>query len=91
MINEYGELVEVLINDDKIKVERITSNSNITDFMISDIDEYVYILDGSAILLIEDKEILLDKNSGFLIPKNTEHKVTYTSADCKWLCIFLKE
>ncbi|WP_073508192.1 cupin domain-containing protein [Streptobacillus notomytis] len=90
MINEYGELVEVLM-DDRIKVERITSNSNTTDIMISDIDEYVYILEGSAILLIDDKEILLYKDSGFFIPKNTEHKVAYTSFNCKWLCIFLKE
>ncbi|WP_064607307.1 cupin domain-containing protein [Streptobacillus moniliformis] len=90
MINEYGELVEVLM-DDKIKVERITSNSNVTDFMISDLDEYVYILEGCSKLLVGEKEIFLNKDTGFFIPKNTEHKVTYTSSDCKWLCIFLKE
>ncbi|WP_156300155.1 cupin domain-containing protein [Streptobacillus canis] len=90
MINEYGEIVEVLM-DDKIKVERITSNSNTTDFMISDIDEYVYLLEGEAKLLINEQEILLEKNSGYYIQKNTRHKVTYTSIDCKWLCVFIKE
>ncbi|QXW65508.1 hypothetical protein KX935_07000 [Streptobacillus moniliformis] len=68
MINEYGELVEVLM-DDKIKVERITSNSNVTDFMISDLDEYVYILEGCSKLLVGEKEIFLKKDTGFLYQK----------------------
>lgn len=85
MINEYGEIVEILM-DDKIRVERITSNSNVTDFMMSDIDEYVYILEGYAKLLIENEEISIKKDTGYFIPKNTKHKVTFTSSDCKWLC-----
>lgn len=68
MINEYGEKVKI-IYDDKIKVEIIESNSNITDEMISNIDEIVYILEGMAILKIENKEIKLKKSMKYLIKK----------------------
>ncbi|WP_314010851.1 cupin domain-containing protein [Pseudostreptobacillus hongkongensis] len=89
MKNEYGENVDILFNND-IKVERIESFSNTTGYMSDEKDEFVYLLEGEAILEIYGKESKLYKDSYIFIPKNTVHRVTYTSYDCRWLCIFLK-
>lgn len=90
MINEYGEIVEIL-NSKDITIERITSLGKTTNFMESKIDEIVYLLEGNAELEIENKKITLNKGDIYRIYKNTKHKVTYTSNDCKWLCIYLGE
>ena len=88
MVNEFGEKVEVLYNRE-IKVERISSFSNTTGYMSDNRDEMVYLLEGSAILEVDGKDIALKKDDNFLIHKNTVHRVKYTSDDCKWLCIFI--
>lgn len=88
MVNEFGEKVEVLYNKE-IKVERISSFSNTTGYMSDNRDEMVYLLEGSAILEVDGKDIALKKDDNFLINKNTVHRVKYTSDDCKWLCIFI--
>lgn len=89
MINEFGEFVEKLY-DEKIKIERISSFSNTTEYMIENNDEFVYLLEGKAILEINGEIIKLKKDDYYFIPKMTKHKVTYTSYDCKWFCIFIK-
>lgn len=88
MVNEFGEKVEVLYNRE-IKVERISSFSNTTGYMSDNRGEMVYLLEGTAILEVDGKDIALKKDDNFLINKNTVHRVKYTSDDCKWLCIFI--
>lgn len=90
MKNEYGEELEVLF-DEKIKIERIKSFSNTTDWMKDYNDEFVYLLEGEAIIEMNNEEYRLLKDSYIFITKNTIHRVKYTSNDCKWLCIFIKE
>lgn len=90
MINEFGEFVEKLY-DDKIIIERISSFSNVTDYMVENNDEFVYLLDGEAILEINGEKITLKKDNYYYIPKMTKHRVAYTSYDCKWLCIFINQ
>lgn len=68
MLNEYNEEVSILY-DKEVKVEIIESKSNITDEMISDIDEIVYLLDGEAILKILNEKIYLKKGMNYLIKK----------------------
>ena len=58
MVNEFGEKVEVLYNKE-IKVERISSFSNTTGYMSDNRDEMVYLLEGSAILEVDGKDIAL--------------------------------
>ena len=88
MVNEFGEKVEVLYNRE-IKVERISSFSNTTGYMSDNRGEMVYLLEGTAILEVDGKDIALKKDDNFLINKNTVHRVKYTSDDYKWLCIFI--
>ncbi|WP_308556973.1 cupin domain-containing protein [uncultured Sneathia sp.] len=78
------------IYDKEVRIERIYSNNASTDWMVQDIDELVYLLNGSAILEYTDKEIPLDKDSFEYIKKGVRHRVKSTSEDCIWLCVFIK-
>lgn len=78
------------IYDKEVRIERIYSNNASTDWMVQDIDELVYLLNGSAILEYTDKEIPLVKDSFEYIKKGVRHRVKFTSEDCIWLCVFIK-
>ena len=78
------------IYDKEVRIERIYSNNASTDWMIQDIDELVYLLNGSVILEYTDKEIPLVKDSFEYIKKGVRHRVKSTSEDCIWLCVFIK-
>lgn len=78
------------IYDKEVRIERIYSNNASTDWMVQDIDELVYLLNGSAILEYTDKEIPLFKDSFEYIKKGVRHRVKSTSEDCIWLCVFIK-
>ena len=78
------------IYDNEVRIERIYSNNASTDWMVQDIDELVYLLNGSAILEYTDKEIPLVKDSFEYIKKGVRHRVKSTSEDCIWLCVFIK-
>lgn len=78
------------IYDKEVRIERIYSNKASTDWMVQDIDELVYLLNGSAILEYTDKEIPLVKDSFEYIKKGVRHRVKSTSEDCIWLCVFIK-
>lgn len=78
------------IYDKEVRIERIYSNNASTYWMVQDIDELVYLLNGSAILEYTDKEIPLVKDSFEYIKKGVRHRVKSTSEDCIWLCVFIK-
>lgn len=78
------------IYDKEVRIERIYSNNASTDWMVQDIDELVYLLNGSAILEYTDKEIPLVKDNFEYIKKGVRHRVKSTSEDCIWLCVFIK-
>lgn len=91
--NITEEVIEVVYEDKKIKVEHITSNgvASPSDFWYDNpIDEWVSITSGEAILQLDDKEITLKTNEIYYIKSRTKHRVKYTSPDCKWLCIYIK-
>lgn len=88
-VNEYNEIVN-MIYDKEVKIEIIRSLSNVTDDMIQNHDELVILLEGQAKILIDGIEKELQKGDKLVIEKNVTHRVTYTSKDCKWLCVHLK-
>lgn len=83
-----NEVIEELFNGDDIRVERIFSNGSDTDWFMQNEDEFVYILEGNAILEYEDSEKFLIKGDFEYIPKNLKHRVKATSKNCTWLCVF---
>lgn len=90
------ELVEQLmaIPYAGLRVERITSSGQTSAWYDQDEAELVFLLEGEAHLeLIEEgksKPITLQKGDGLWIPAQRKHRVTYTSANCLWLCVFIQ-
>ena len=83
-----------LFNDNTMRVEKIRSFGEISppDFWYcQEENEFVYIVDGNARLtLFDGKEITLSKGDNYYIEKFVKHRVSFTSNDCIWLCVFTK-
>lgn len=86
------ELQETIFENGYIKIERIVSSGETTDFMKSPMDEHVFLISGNAKLEFKDREISMKAGDYILIEKNTLHRVSYTSSDpyCLWHCIYEK-
>ena len=90
------ELVEQLmaIPHAGLRVERISSSGQTSAWYDQDEAELVFLLEGEADLeLIEEgksKPISLQKGDGLWVPARRKHRVTYTSANCLWLCVFIQ-
>lgn len=82
--------IKKVLYDKKIKVEKIYSYNAKTDWETQDVDEFVYLLNGEAILEYENKEIKLKKDDFEYINKGIKHRVKSTSDDCIWLCVFMR-
>lgn len=85
------EVITILEQNDQVRIERIISTGQQSDWYNQDKAEYVILLEGKAQLAFEDnKTITLEKGDTLLIPPHQKHRVAYTSADppCIWLCVF---
>jgi len=88
------EFFEILKNDN-IRIERIVSNgqSSPKDFWYDQEEsEFVLLLEGSAIIEFEEKQVKLEKGDYLDIKANMKHRVEYTSQEEStiWLAIFYK-
>jgi len=84
--NESGdEIFENIYADKKIKIERIISTGQITpenEWLSDKQPEWVILLQGNAIIMLESKEeVLLDKGDYLFIPAGVKHRVEYTSSE----------
>lgn len=85
------ELVSILVENENIRIERIISTGQQSDWYDQTETEYVILLEGTAQLLFEnDAYLTLEKGDTLLISPHQKHRVTYTSKDppCIWLCVF---
>lgn len=93
-IKENGsELEETIYESGYIKIIRIVSSGETTDFMESPMNEHVFLVQGEAKITYEDgREITMSSGDYILIGKNTRHRVSYTSSEphCLWHCIYEK-
>ena len=89
-IPESEEILEILAQSDNIRIERILSNGQTTDWMIQDEKEFVVLLQGNATIEFDDREIHLSKGDTLMINEKEKHKVSYTSESpiCIWFCVF---
>lgn len=88
-IPENEEIITILEKRDSIKIERILSKGQTTEWMIQDKNEFVLLIQGSAIIEFEDKKIKMKKGDIVLINKGEKHRVSFTSENpyCIWLCV----
>ena len=87
------ELIEVLVQSDDVRVERILSrgHSSPDDFWYDqETNEFVLLLKGRAGLKFEDKEDVIMEAGDYLdIKAHTRHRVEWTAndEDTLWLAI----
>lgn len=88
------ELFEDIISKDGVKIQRIVSQAHTTpdnEWYDQAEDEWVIVLQGSAIIAFEDeKDVKLEVGDHLNIPAHKRHRVSWTSEDEKtvWLVVF---
>jgi len=88
-----GEVFEDIISKENIQIQRIISSPNSGDtskWYDQDTDEWVIVLQGSAIITFENKDKThLNAGDYLNIPAHTKHQVSWTTPDEKtiWIAI----
>ncbi len=90
------ELVTVLHEDERVRIERIVSTGQCSPagfWYDQQEDEFVALLAGRAVLRFADGTQTLAAGDTCLIPAGCRHRVEETSTDpaCVWLCVFTKK
>ena len=93
LVNKEDEEFTEILNSNNLRIERIVSNGQKSEkefWYDQDENEFVLILEGSAILEFENKEVSLVKGDYIDIKANTKHRVKYTSENetTIWLAVF---
>ena len=89
---ESEEFIEILKNKN-IRIERIVSNGQISpkDFWYKqEENEFVLLLEGSAIIEFEENQVSLERGDYINIKAHVKHRIKYTSKDeaTIWLAVF---
>ena len=87
------ELVEILLQTDSVRIERIVSQGNASPegfWYDQDQNEWVLLVAGSAVLEFEGNAVELLPGDHLLIPAHQRHRVKSTSLTEKtiWLAVF---
>ena len=85
------ELTTVLAQSGNIRIERIVSSGQVSDWYDQPDTEFVILLEGSARVEFESgRAVGLSTGDTLLIRPHELHRVSFTSADppCVWLCVF---
>lgn len=87
------ELTTILSENGSIRIERIISSGQTTDWLDQDEWEFVALLQGSANLeYVGGSMDALSSGDTVIIPPHKLHRVAFTSKYpcCIWLCVFWK-
>jgi cupin 2 domain-containing protein len=85
------EVTTILIENENIRIERIISAGQVSDWYDQHETEFVILLDGNAVIEYENgTSIELSKGDTLLIQPHERHRVSYTPSEplCVWLCVF---
>lgn len=86
-----AEVTDILAQSAAVRVERIVSAGQTTDWYDQHESELVALLQGEAVLAWEGgEETRLHTGDVLTIPPHKRHRVSYTSSQppCVWLCVF---
>jgi len=85
-----GETFTSLLEHKNIKINRIISSSDVKHIeYIQEEDEWLFLLEGEATLLIENEEKTLTKGETLFIPAKVPHTVLKTSNGTVWLTVHI--
>ncbi|CCZ06034.1 MULTISPECIES: cupin domain-containing protein [Culturomica] len=90
------EQFDLLIKGKHYRIDRIVSSGHSSPqgfWYDQEDDEWIMLIQGKAVLEIEDKLVELKAGDYLFLPKNCRHRVEKTSVDpaCVWLCFFAIE
>lgn len=88
------EAIELLHQNKQLKIERIVSTGQTSDWYDQPQDEWVILLQGQATLLFADQsEINLKPGDYIFIEAYKLHRVSWTNPDevCVWLALHIKK
>jgi len=85
------ELTTVLAENASVRIERIVSTGQKSDWYDQVETEFVVLLEGHAVIDFENgNNVTLKRGDTLLIKPHERHRVSYTSTEppCIWLCVF---
>jgi len=85
------EVTTILTENENVRIERIISTGQVSDWYDQTETEFVVLLEGNAIIEYENgKNFAMSKGDTLLIPPHERHRVSYTSSEppCVWFCVF---
>ena len=88
------ELTTILAEAGNVRVERIISTGQTSDWYDQDETEFVALLEGEAVIEFDDsRKVAMSKGDTIIIKPHERHRVSYTSTEppCVWLCVFWKD
>ena len=86
------ELTTIVAESSNVRIERIISTGQTSDWYDQSETEFVALLQGEARIAFEDREIALVKGDYLMIKPRERHRVSFTSSEppCVWLCVFYR-
>jgi len=86
------ELITILAENGSVRIERIISTGQMSDWYDQSEAEFVALLQGEARVEFEDREITMIKGDCVMIKSHERHRVSFTSSEppCVWLCVFYR-
>ncbi|MDD2400088.1 MAG: cupin domain-containing protein [Sulfurovum sp.] len=89
-VPQSGEEFTSLLEYKKIKIVRIVSSAEVEPIeYIQEEDEWVLVIRGEAVLVLDQKEIILKEGDHLFIPSKTPHRVLKTKNETLWLALHL--
>lgn len=89
-VPQSGEEFTSLLEYKKIKIVRIVSSAEVEPIeYIQEEDEWVLVIRGEAVLVLDQKEIILKEGDHLFIPSKTPHRVLKTKNGTLWLALHL--
>ena len=85
------EMTTILTESTNVRIERIISTGQVSDWYDQAETEFVVLLDGNAVIEYENGVIVkISKGDTLLIKPHERHRVSFTSSEppCVWLCVF---
>jgi len=87
---ETGEDFSELLNRKNVIIERIVSSDILNDKLyVQEQDEWILLLEGSAVLELRGKEVSLTKMDSFFIESGIPHRVVKTEKGTVWLAVHI--
>ncbi len=89
--NEGDEAISELLQHKNVTINRIVSN-RLTNgsWYDQDEDEWLILVEGAAILFIDDEEKTLKAGDTLFIPAHELHRVISTSDNALWLTVHIE-